>query len=167
MADAEFQPLPFKQVRHDEVRPPMFDGDHTRGTDFVIGALKSLLHRKDAIAFIVAFAPGPDAAPDDPRCFGELEFVVMKQQGHLFGRISRRAPEGFCKPDSHDDWKRVDGLGTGPGVGGRAAADFYTSAKVSAYTQFSVSAYFKSGLLGGWSEIIIQTPKKTLYAAYP
>jgi hypothetical protein len=167
MTPPDLRPLAFNRVEHGDVRPPMFDGDHTRGEDFVIGTLKSLHHGKDVIAFIVAFEPGPDAQAGDPKCVGELEFVVAKREANLVGRISRRAPEGFCKPDDYGEWKRVDGLGTGPGIGGRAAANFYTSPQLGRYTQFGVSAYFKSGLFGGWKEIIVRTPKKTLYAAYP
>lgn len=167
MSEPDFKPLAFSEVGHDDVRPPMFDGDRTRGDDYVTGRLKSLHHAKGAILFIVGFEPGPDAKGDDPRCYGEVEYFVMRHKQRLIGKINRQAPAHFCSTlGERDRLQILDGLGTGPGIGGRAAAHFFCM--VGGYPgQFAVAAYFKRGLLGGWNEVLIETPKKTLYAAYP
>lgn len=166
MPQTDFRPLSFRQVRHEDLRPPMFDGDHTRGYDYCIGDLVSLLHAPGAIRFTVAFRPGPDARADGPPLNGEAEFFVMRAGKYLIGHIHRQVPERFFFTMAQDQLQRLDGLGTGSGIGNRAAAHF--SCVVPGYAHgVGVSAYFRKGLFGGWKEIIIETPKKTLYAAYP
>jgi hypothetical protein len=167
MGQVDFSPLSFRQVRHNELRPAIFDGDHTRGEDYCSGTLRSLRHAPNAVLFTVAFVPGPDAKPGDAAPRGEVEFFVMRYRKRLIGRIAQQAPERFCwMSGAEEELKQLDGLGTGPGLGYRAAANFFCS--LPGYPgQFCVSAYFRNGLFGNWKEIVIQTPKKTLYAAYP
>lgn len=145
----------------------MFDNDHTRGYDYCIGDLIALRHAPSAVRFTVAFRKGPDAREDGPPLNGEAEIFVMRAGKRLIGHIHRQVPERFFFTLEADDRLRpLDGLGTGPGIGNRAPA--YFSCVVRGYSDsVGVSAYFRSGLFGGWKKIIIQTPKKSLYAAYP
>lgn len=171
--DLDFRPLEFRKTSHNELRPPIFDGDHTYGDDFGAGQLLSLHHAKKAKAllFVVRFTAGPDAAtagwhPDDT---GEVEFLLMEKQGRYVGTITRQAPEGFCSLGM-DKFAILDGLGHGPGGGGRRIAHFFCSRYMSGFqglVHLTVTVYIRRGWFGGWKEIVVKVPKKDLYVALP
>lgn len=161
----QFTPLSFKSVRGGDLHPPITGYDGTRGYDWVVGELKALHCAQNAIVFTVQFLPGPDAKADDPNCFGEADFLVLRHKNRLVGKILRQAPDNAWDASYGDELKVLDGLGTGPGIGIRQAARFSCMARGYTPGEFSVSAYFRTGLFGGWRDVVIETPKHSLHYA--
>ncbi|MGD9979435.1 MAG: hypothetical protein AB7H66_00450 [Hyphomonadaceae bacterium] len=167
-ATTEFKPLAFRPVKGRDLRPPITGSDNTYGNRFVSGQLKSLQHANNAILFIVSFQPGADAKPGDPNCIGEVEYLVMRHKNRLVGKITRQAPSSFCSMTGDEEEFRVlDGMGSGPGIGGRHAANFFCAVKGYFPGEFSASAYFQRNLFGGWREIVIRAERDALYVARP
>ena len=169
----EFKVLDFRETKHGDLRPPIFDGDHTYGDDYGVGQLVSLAcaKKEKALIFVVYFSAGPDAAAADwrPGDMGEVEFVVFEKKGRYFGSISRQTPQGFVKTlDEGMQLLDVFGPGPAPGHKGRTAAHFFCHRfGLRQNVCLSVTVYIRKGWLGGWKEVVVKVPKKTLYVATP
>lgn len=171
--DLDFKPLEFRRTSHGELEPPIFDGNHTHGDDFAVGQLLSLHHARKARALllVVRFSAGPDAAsvgwrPDEA---GEVEYLLLEKQGRYVGTITRQAPERFCSL-GREEFAILDGLGHGPGGGGRKIAHFFGTRSLPGYqglAPLTVTVYIRQGWFGGWKEIVVKVPKKDLYVAVP
>lgn len=86
--ELDFKPLNFQKTLHDELRPPIFDGDNSFGDAYATGELLSLRHAKNALLIVVRFSPGPDANQvgwHSP--YGEVEFLLLEQKGYYVGGI--------------------------------------------------------------------------------
>ncbi len=169
----EFQILEFRETTHGDLTPPIFDGDSSYGDDYGVGQLVSLAcsKKEKALMFVVRFSAGPDAAAAGwgPEDVGEVEFVVLERKGRYFGSISRQAPQGFVKT-LEEGMQILDVFGPGPAPGheGRNAAHFFCYR--FGFRQnvcLPVTVYIRKGWLGGWKEIVVKVPKKTLYVATP
>jgi hypothetical protein len=166
--EGQFRPLSFRKTTHGELRPPIFDGDGTHGEDFANGELLAA-HCAKALLFVVRFTAGPDAKacgwqPDDA---GEIEYLALLKDGRYLGTITRQVPERFCS-FGLEKVLVLDGLGHGPGGGGRRQATFFGNRFMPKYqggVPLTVALYFGLDWLGRWKEIVIQVPKKTLYVA--
>jgi hypothetical protein len=167
----EFRSLNFQKTSHSELSPPIFDGDHTYGDDYGVGQLMSLAcAKKDkALVFVVRFGAGPDAEaagwrPDE---IGEIEFALFERKGRYFGQINQTAPTGFAETlEKGMQILDVFGAGPAPGHKGRNAAHFFCyrfgfKQKVC----LTVTVYIRKGWFGGWKEIVVKVPKKTLYVS--
>ena len=87
----DWKPLPFSKTRHGDLRPPMFDGDGTRGEDYATGELLSLHHAKNTLLFAVRFTAGPDAKEVGWESLGSLvEFLLVCRKGRYLGTITRQ-----------------------------------------------------------------------------
>ncbi len=168
--ELNFKPVEFRKTTHSELRPPIFDGDHTHGDDYASGQLLSMQVAKNALLFVVRFSAGPDAeACKWPAGeFGDVEFLVMKQKRYV-GSITRQAPERFCSLGL-EKAVVLDGLGQGPGSGGRYGTHFFATRFMRDWGHtipLTVTVYFGLGWFGGWKEIVVKVPKKDLYVGYP
>jgi len=171
--DLGFRPLEFRKTSHDKLRPPIFDGDHTHGEDFGAGQLLSLRHAKKAKAllFVVRFTAGPDAASAgwDAGDAGEVEYLLLEKQRRYVGTITRQVPAAFCSLGM-EEFAILDGLGHGPGGGGRRIATFFCNRYLPRHwgpVPLTVTVYIRRGWFGGWKEIVVKVPKKDLYVALP
>lgn len=169
----EFKILAFRETTHGDLKPPIFDGDYTHGDDCGVGQLVSLAcaKKEKALMLVVRFSAGPDAADAGwgAEDAGEVEFVVFERKGRYFGSISRQAPQGFVET-LEKGVQLLDAFGPGPAPGheGRNAAHFFCYR--FGFRQevcLPVTVYIRKGWLGGWKEIVVKVPKKTLYVATP
>lgn len=171
MEEPDFRPLEFRKTTHAALRPPIFDGDFTRGDDYAAGALLSMQVAKKALLISVRFTAGPDAAACGwgPEESGVVEFLMAEQSGRYVGMIHRQEPGGFCSLGM-DRMTFLDGLGHGPGGGGRKCATFFARRWMSGVgrsVDLVVGIYIGKGWFGGWKEIVVRVPKKDLYVARP
>lgn len=181
MADGQisFTPLPFRHTTFGALRPPLFDGDFLRGTDYASGQLLSLAHAKDSLLFTARFGPGPDAAEMGWSTLdATVQFLLLRRAKRYIGAIADQTPAGFLEIVGQDieqlrqgalRFHLLDGLGQGgAGLGGRHAATFFCWSWVSGrstHAEITVTVYFRLGLFGGWKDVVIKLPKKELYIA--
>jgi len=171
--ELNFTALDFHRTSHSELRPPIFDGDHTWGHDFASGQLVSLQHAKKALLLVVRFTGGPDAKTVGwrPQDDGEVEFLLLERNGRYVGGITRQTPNRFCWLSGEQDGVAIlDGLGHGPGGGGRRIAHFFCHRSLPSYSmsiELSVTVYIGLGWFRRWKEVVVEVPKKDLYVAYP
>ncbi len=164
-----FRPLEFHKVAHAELRPPIGDYDYT-SDDYNRGELLSLFHAPKALRLVVRVVPGRDAC-DWQTAQAEVEFFMMEQKGRYVGGISRQIPERFCYLYGSGEDIRVIGKTKErpPAYGGRTHGTFFCAHSYGGYprTVFSVSILIRRSIFGAWKDVVVQTPKKTLYVAHP
>jgi hypothetical protein len=164
-----FKPLEFHKIAHAELRPPIGDYDHT-SDDYNRGELLSLFHAHKALQLVVRVVPGRDAK-DWPVAQAEVGFFLMEQQGRYIGGISRQIPERFCYLYGAGEDVRVIGntKERPPALGGRTRGTFFCAHSYGGYprTLFSIAVLIRRSIFGGWKEVVIETPKKSLYVAHP
>jgi hypothetical protein len=166
----DFKALEFSKTLHNQLQPPMFDGDFRTGDDYARGELLSLHYAKNALLLSARFTPGPDAKSVRWQYqTGQVEFFLIKRDGRYLGTITRQTPEDFLHFSTGEKVSILDGLGhDGHGLGGRQGAHFWCSLRLpvmSITIPITVSAYVRPGWFGGWKEIVIELPRKELYVA--
>ena len=171
--DLSFRPLEFQKTSHGDLRPPIFDGDHTYGDDYGAGLLVSLAcaRKEKALLSVVRFTAGPDAATagwalDD---VGEVEFILFEKKGRYIGGINRQAPGKFVwMAGENIQILDIFGPGSAPGHRGRRAAHYFCQHHIRGFhgtAKLAVTIYLRRGWLGGWKEIVVKVPKNGLYVA--
>ena len=164
--ELDFKPLNFQKTLHDELRPPIFDGDNSFGDAYATGELLSLRHAKNALLIVVRFSPGAGANQvgwHSP--YGEVEFLLLEQKGYYVGGINRQIPEHFCHHSTRDE--HVEILGNArekfSALGGRRSARFFcqlSQPRHHGVVPLTVVGYFRLGWFGGWKEVVVKVPKK-------
>lgn len=169
----EFKILEFRETTHGQLTPPIFDGEHSYGDNYGVGQLVSLAcaKKEKELVLVVRFSAGPDAATAGwgPEDVGEVEFVVCEKKGRYFGSISRQAPQGFVET-LEKGMQLLDVFGSGPASGHKRRNAAHFLCYRFGFRQnvcLPVTIYIRKGWLGGWKEIVVEVPKKTLYVATP